>query len=293
MPVIIDRTRSWDMSVMAILARQFRRFLGPFAVLLLVCFAGRTVISGSAQDMDGMYQATVIVTGTDMRSRPIGFSRALRQVLVKVSGEPRLQDDPRVAELAAHADALVASFGYVDQMAGIKVHDDQGTYDRSYDLTVRFDRERIDKALAALGERPWRGERAMVVPVLRVRGVVGPPYLFSAEAPAGADQRVSFFNSGIKYGIALRVPTDTELAAWGASLDRVAVPSAPPAADQVFVTGSLEFQESEPIGWVGSWRMRWHEADFAWRVSGVNFDEAINDLARGAMRVMSGHGAPE
>src|ERR1700730_8729214 len=43
-------------------------------------------------------------------------------------------------------------------------------------------RKRIDKALADLGEHPWRGERSAVTPVLQVRGVVEPPYLFSVEA---------------------------------------------------------------------------------------------------------------
>jgi hypothetical protein len=53
-------------------------------------------------------------------------------VLVKVSGDPRLKDDPRVAELAAHADRLVVSFDYADLMAGIKKKDDQGSYDRPH-----------------------------------------------------------------------------------------------------------------------------------------------------------------
>jgi hypothetical protein len=85
-----------------------------------------TAPSIRAQATSEFYQATVIVTGYDMRSRPSGFAQALRAVLVNVSGEPRLRNDPRVSALAAHADALVASFTYVDQMAGIKYHDEQG-----------------------------------------------------------------------------------------------------------------------------------------------------------------------
>jgi hypothetical protein len=95
---------------------------------------------GRAQETSDLYQATAIVTGTDMRSRPTGFAQALREVLVKVSGEPRLDKDARTSELAAHADLLVISFDYADQLAGIPIHDDQGTYDRPHDLTVRFDR---------------------------------------------------------------------------------------------------------------------------------------------------------
>src|SRR6185437_13561152 len=135
----------------------------------------------------GLYQATAIVTGSDTRYRASGFAASLREVLVKVSGEPRLAHDPRVEALAAHADRLIASFSYVDELAGIPLHDDQGTYDRPFDLTVRFMPEAIDEALARLGEHPWRGPRPVVVPVLAVRGPAG-SYLLSAEAPAGATQ---------------------------------------------------------------------------------------------------------
>jgi hypothetical protein len=151
-----------------------------------------TAPSIRAQATSEFYQATVIVTGYDMRSRPSGFAQALRAVLVNVSGEPRLRNDPRVSALAAHADALVASFTYVDQMAGIKYHDERGTYDRPHNLTVKFVPARIDKALADLGERPWRGTRPTVVPVLTVRGFTGRSYLLSAENPAGAAQRQAF-----------------------------------------------------------------------------------------------------
>ena len=106
--------------------------------------------SARAQDAPNLYQSTAIVTGTDMRSRPTGFAQCLRNVLVKVSGEPKLIKDARVAELGRHADAFVVSFSYVDVMAGIPIHDDQGTYDRPHYLTVKFDPALIDHALADL-----------------------------------------------------------------------------------------------------------------------------------------------
>ena len=256
---------------------------------------GAAARPGRAQDAGGLYQATAIVTGFDMRSRPAGFARCLREVLAKVSGEPRLGGDPRVAALAAHADGLVASFDYVDPMAGIKPHDDQGTYDRSYDLTVRFDPARIDQALADLGERPWLGARPVVVPVLAVRGVKG-SYLLSAEAPAGADQRGSLAEAAAEYGMRLRVPTAAELAAWGVARGvakgRFPAPRAAPAPDQALVAGTLEFRPDLP-GWVGSWRLRWRGVDYRWGIGGVNFDEAFRDVVRGVVRVASGHGAPD
>jgi hypothetical protein len=39
--------------------------------------------------------------------------------------------------------------------------------------------------------------------------------------------------------------------------------------------------------------MRWRGLDYAWRISGVNFDEAFRDIMRGVARVASGHGAPD
>jgi hypothetical protein len=112
-----------------------------------------------AQDNPALYQATAIVTGNDMRELPVGFAQCLTEVLVKASGTPRLRDDPAVTKLAEHADTLVNTFSYVDPRAWYLPHDDQGTYDRSYELTVRFDPARIDAALATLGVAPWRDPR--------------------------------------------------------------------------------------------------------------------------------------
>ena len=128
-----------------------RRRWTPLFTALPIVLVSATAPSSIAQETNELYRATIIVTGTDMRSRPFGFAQALRAVLVNVSGEPRLGDDPRVSALAAHAGALVASFDYVDRMAGLKVHDEQGTRDRPYYLTVKFVPARIDKALGIWG----------------------------------------------------------------------------------------------------------------------------------------------
>ena len=55
-------------------------------------------------------------------------------------------------------------------MADIPLHDEQGTYDRPHKLTVTFDPLKIDALLAEFGDKPWRGERPVVVPVLLVHG---------------------------------------------------------------------------------------------------------------------------
>jgi hypothetical protein len=260
-------------------------------IFLVVIFFAVRAPSAWAQDATDLYQSTAIVTGTDMRSRPAGFARCLRDVLVKVSGEPRLIKDARVAELGRHADAFVVSFSYVDVMAGIPIHDDQGTYDRPHYLTVHFEPAKIDQALADLGEHPWRGERPVVVPVLSMRGF-GAPYLLSAEAPAEADQRASFAERAKEFGLESRIPTQAELARWGAIAGRLPSLPAVTGPNEVVVAGTLEFQESAP-GWSGSWRMRQHGVDYIWGISGVNYDEAFRDIIRGVLRVASGHDGPK
>jgi len=106
-----------------------------------------------------------------------------------------------------------------------------------------------------------------------------------------ADQRAAFANVAGEYGMAFRMPTDSELAAWGVTAGSFPIPRAAASPDQVLVAGTLAFDEALP-GWVGSWRMRWRDVDYAWRIGGVNFDEAFRDIVRGVARVASGHGAP-
>src|SRR5258708_1487955 len=138
-------------------------------------------------DPSDPYQAFDIVAGYDLEAtRRPGFAHCLPEVLVRVSGEPRLERDPRVADLAAHADALVASYDYSDFLVRMgPVHDDQGTGDeRPYDLVVRFDHAKIDAVLKELGTPPWQGPRPQVVPGLAVKGFSG-TYLLSAAVRAG------------------------------------------------------------------------------------------------------------
>jgi hypothetical protein len=245
---------------------------------------------------DPMYQADAIVTGTDMRQRPWGFAQTLREVLVKVSGDPRLRNDPRTDELAAHADSLVACFDDLDLMAATPLHDDQGTADRPNRLNVRFDPAKLDAALAELGDRPWRGERPAVVPVLLIRGRKPPPYVLTAEIPAGEEQRGSFANAAGEFGMTVRLPTETELAEWGASAEHFPFPHAVPpkgaSPGEAIVVGTLDWSETLP-GWIGSWRTTWQGADHRWGIKGVNYDAAFRDIVGGIVLLASGRGSPD
>ncbi len=225
-----------------------------------------------------LYQGHTIVTGTDMRSRPTGFADCLRDVLVKVSGDPTLLGDPRLDTLAAHAGDLVAGFGYVDHLTGQPHHDEQGSRDRPYDLTVRFDPARVRAALASLGRRPWTAPRPTLFPVILVDGFK-PPYYLAADGPGGADQRTALAAAADRYALPLRLP-----ASGGAAFR--------PPPGSVTVAGTLVFSDAAQ-GWIGSWQLAWHGRIHAWAVRGVSYDEAFRDLVRGAERVLSGQARPD
>ena len=264
----------------------------PYRAILAGVLMTAATKSARADDLAALYTADAIVTGTDMRQRPWGFAQCLTEVLAKVAGDPRLRDDPRVAAAAEHADQFVTAFDYVDLMAGIKKKDDQGSYDRPHRLTVHFDPAKIDGLLAELGETPWRGERPVVVPVLLVRGPRPPPYMLSAAEPRGEAQQGSFRTWADAFGMTVRFPDTPELARWGATTDHL--PAAPPASTpgDAVVTGTLEWSETLP-GWLGQWRLRWHDTDHKWGISGVNYDAAFRDILRGVVLLAAGRGSPD
>jgi uncharacterized protein len=271
--------------------RELLRMAGWSAALALTGTPAFAAATTEAAD-PALYTANAIVTGTDMRQRPWGFAQCLKEVLVKVAGDPRLRDDPRVAALADHADQYVAAFDYVDLMAGIPKKDDQGSYDRPHRLTVHFVPEKIDALIAELGGTPWRGQRPVIVPVLMIKGPKPPSYILSAETPRGTEQRGAFAEAAREFGMRVRVPTEKELGTWVATIDNFQ--PKPPATDgsEAVVTGTLDWSETLP-GWVGRWQTRWNGADHRWGISGVNYDAAFRDIVRGVVLLASGRGAPD
>ena len=49
----------------------------------------------------------------------------------------------------------------------------------------------------------------------------------------------------------------------------------------------------EALGWIADWRLTFAGQSYAWRVSGVSFDDAFRNALRGAAQVLSGNGHPD
>jgi hypothetical protein len=229
-----------------------------------------------------LFQATALVTGTDTRQRPLGFAETFTEVCVKLTGRPELRDDPRVKALAARAEAFAASYLYIDPRAGLLHHDDQGTYDRTHEMVVRYDPAKVEAALRELGVPVWRGARPVLVPVILVRSREPNAFLLTADAPRGAEMRGALVRVAASYGLGVRFPAEAEMAAMGVDTIGFPAPLVPPAAGEVRVEGMLNF-DLHALGWVGTWRTGAAAAVRDWHISGVGYDQAFADLVRGVV----------
>lgn len=262
---------------------------GWFAALLLA------VSSVSARAEEASYlavpldQCSVIVTGTDMRSRPDGLSRCLAQVLAKVSGDPSVGDDPKFAAIGAKAGELVEDFAYFDRMSDQPMHDEQGSRDRPFNLVVHFDPPKVDAALADLGRKPWRGIRPTLAVVISITDQRDGHYPLAADTLDGERQREALYAAGQRFGLRIALfplAAMPRADATGVEIEDAArrvIQSAPLAA----LSGSLVWTPKE-YGWTGTWRMQHDGASKSWTIKGVSFDEAFRNAVGGAGAVLSG-----
>ena len=244
-----------------------------------------------------LYQAKGFVTGQDERYRQSGFAQGLPDVLVKVSGDPRLRDDPRVAALAATAEVYVGSYTYHDQMEGVPIGDEQGTRDRPYDMTISFKPDKINAALKSLGSEPWVSARPRLVVFVAVRNHAL-DYTLASDGEFGSDQRDALAAAAWQMGMPLRMPAAAELSTGPMLLN------APPMERMQSLAGAATVAGSDAalagtlvwgdgfIGWHADWRLVTKDKIYDWAIHDVSFDEAFRNAVRGAVQVLSGHGQP-
>lgn len=225
----------------------------------------------------GLYEASTITTGMDGRSRPTSLADCLAQVLAKVSGNPALLDDARVAALGPAADGMLAGLAYLDRMSDEPKHDEQGTRDRPYDLLARFEPAGIDAALLGLGEAPWltSRNRPSVSADVAITPRDGPAMPLRADTDPDERHRAALLAAADRFGIPV--------------LLRPMLGPAPVA--DATLHGSLIWQEAA-AGWVGAWSLTWQGREHAWRVAGVSFDEAYRNAMAGVAAILSGHSLP-
>jgi len=108
-------------------------------------------------------------------------------------------------------------------MTGIPVHDEQGTRQRPFILTIDFDPRKIDAALKSLGREAWTAERPRLILFVAVDNGTA-PYVLTSDGTRGRDQREAFVDSAWLYGVPIGLPMQTSLNELGLFVE--AVPSA-------------------------------------------------------------------
>jgi len=257
-----------------------------------------TIGAGAAADESDLYRTTVFVTGRGDAERIRGTGLAFQEVLIKVSGDPRLARDRRVADMAKHAAALVASYEYRDRMQGLALHDEQGTRDRPHDLTVHFDPAKIDASLASLGIAPWTGPRPRLAVFLAIQDQQT-RYVLAQDGARGLSQRQALAAVAAKRALPMVLPKEALLDAERLTYDALAAktppalaPEAKAAGGDATLSGTLVWTEAV-LGWSASWHMASQGRDYHWAVRGISFDDAFRNAIDGALEILSGHGAPD
>ncbi len=269
--------------------------LALFLALLLWVVVGRDDSPGFTGNL---YQTKAIVTGEREETRLPVLGQCLKDALKKVSGDPNIDRDSRVEAFAEQAQTYVKGFSYRDRMEGIPIHDEQGTRDRPYDLTVDFHPEKIDDILLALGQKPWMARRPTIVVILAVR-YEARSYLLTGDADEGFDQRESFMSAAWLTGMPMVLPSSTTLKEAGMTAEKLPKASladlkriARASGGEIVLVGSIAWNKGM-LGWKGDWQLHSAGGPHAWQIQNVNFDAAFRSAMRGAAQVLSGYGEPE
>ena len=258
-----------------------------------------SIIAARAQPVpvSEIYTTQSVVTGFDERNRPLGFRLCFDDVLVKASGDGSINDDRRFAAYEARAAEYIDTFSYRDKLFGKPIHDEQGSYDRPHFLTCRFNPQKIDEILKAMGRKPWPTPRPSLAMVLSVHGRKTSGVL-SSDGAFDPDMRESLAIAARRYGVVVNLPSVAALKDNG--IDAGAAASVPAeraaklaaAADSPLpLAGDLRWSDAAH-GWVANWSLDANGRHFKWKVSGVNYDEAFRVAIRGAGRALSGNGKP-
>jgi hypothetical protein len=253
---------------------------------------------GAAAEEEGaLYRARAIVTGQVEPERSRGFALCLAEIVVKLSGDPTLLHDVRLPPLQAHAADLVESFSYHDRMAGIPVHDEQGTRERPYDLTVNFDRAKIDALLRGLDRMAWTAPRPRLALFIGF-AIGGNGRVLTSDSDDDFVQRLALDDASEVRGMPIVLPSRALLAARAISYDLVAGAMPAPLDEAAHALGGdlaliglLSWTDAS-LSWQVEWQLAWQGTPHRWRTQAENFDAAFRTGIEGAEQILSGHGEP-
>ena len=211
---------------------------------------------------DDLYAATVIVTGRDnLAERSRGIREALPLVLTKVSVDADAPARAAGRGLTEDAEAFVVGFDYRDRKEGVQISDEQGTRDRSFEFTARFDPDRVDAVLREVGAQPWHGPRPEIGVDLMIDDRTS-RYRLTELSEKGYGQRMAFADKAAALGLSVRLP----------EADGVE-PGTP-----VRLEGEMSMTADGY--WDTQWRVTAPDVETSFASSGTTFDLAFEEALR-------------
>jgi hypothetical protein len=293
---------SWNRKILMIAIRSTKRqrgltwysaaraIIGIFVAAALAC---RTAAPATAAE--DLYRAQTVVTGQGEANRMIGFASCMEDVLIKVSGVERLAGDRRLAAYKVEAKDFVTAFDYRDQFSGKPKRDEQGTRDRPFDLTVDFDKEKIDGVLKALGLEPWLSHRPVLVVFVEMKQGER-RFIVTSDGTKSDLQRESLLAAAARRGMNIVLPTVAALAKANINdTDLSKMPSSTLVSlgawqgGEVALVGRLVWNNRD-LGWATQWQIDRPGRPHRWRLRGVTFDQAFRRGIGGAAQVLSDNG---
>ena len=222
-------------------------------------------VEGTRASAHGTYDAEVTVRSQSEAERKTGFSRALAQVLGKLSGDRSAASQPGVSEELRRASDYVDSYDY-RQDEGVSRTTGAPTFDTT--LIVRFDGDKVEGIAGALGLPVWPEPRPKPVLWLAIDDGSGPRLVGVSKADAAR----SVLDRAQQRGYRLGLPSGTaaEQAAVGAiwrgdtsAITRLSARYNPPMQ----LIGKL-YRSS------GGWRADWTFVDHGRVLSNWSTDDA-------------------
>lgn len=241
------------------------RVCRPLALALLPTLL---LTQGATAEQVDLYSATVIVTGRDnLAERARGIREALPLVLTKLTVDREIAARAVADGLADKAETSVESLAYLDRKEGIQISDEQGTRERSFELTVRFDPAKVNGIVESLGSAVWTGDRPKIMVALLIDDGAS-TYLVTSTSERGWGQRLALEDEAKALALPIALPGAVPAAE---SLDSAIAKAGEGAAARL--EGRMTMTKSGY--WNTGWRFAANGIDERFATDGVTFDAAI------------------
>ncbi len=247
----------------------WQRYLLLVALLMLIGLS-----NARAARVADLYTAQILVAEQSVKADPSLVARAMRQVLIKVSGRPSVVSNPQLKAALAAPDPFIQQFSY--QSTAIPMQTEDGREVLAQQLRIDFSQQLVDQLLSDAGVRPLGATRPGVLLWIVEERSGGREYLGRNEDPVF----VAMLNRAEERGLPVFRPLmdmEDEQAlpvsdAWGFFADSIRRASARYQADAILVGRIYRDRRG---GWNSQWQLLWPQEVQAFEGAGRSLEEQL------------------